>query len=59
VNEKGESSLQLNTVMFLECMIGEVLRQGMKQEKEYRDINDQCKSKVLTIRELALLEAAA
>lgn len=53
------TGLQLNTVMFLERMIGEVIRLGMAQGKEYRDIYDLCKSKVLTIRELALLEAAA
>jgi len=40
-------------------MIGEAIRQGMRQGKEYRDIYDQCKSKVLTIKELALLEVAA
>ena len=53
------TGLQLNTVMFLERMIGEALRQGMRQEKEYRDIYDLCKSKVLTIKELALLESVA
>jgi len=53
------TGLQLNTVMFLERMIEGVLRQGMRQEKEYRDIYDLCKSKVLTIKELALLESVA
>jgi len=50
---------QLNTVMFLERMIGDALRQGMSRGMDYKDIYDLCKSKVLTIKELALLDIAA
>lgn len=50
---------QLNSVMFLDRMIGGVLRQGMAQGMEYKDIYDLCKGKVLAIKELALLDVAA
>lgn len=58
-NRNLATGAQLNTVMFLDRMIGGVIRQGMSQGMEYKDIYDLRKGKVLAIKELALLDLAA
>lgn len=55
-NREEASVMELNNLSLIEIIILQVIKQGMAEEKHYKEIYQDCKAKLETFRNVAYLE---